>query len=287
MSPAASKDDQPFLHYTIQHRIVAWISVSLFDHVTYTVRHGLLQGMKRRGGLGWLPGFLSNPAETPEQRFWKGLDVRGQVVYDVGAFQGLLALHFAQQARQVICYEPNSKNRIRLRENLVLNRIENVQVRDAGLGSQPQNLSMVYSPLMPGGASVEPKTVEQLLHSATAVKKEEIRITTLDMELADESMPRPDFIKIDVEGWEIEALRGGRNILTTYRPALFLEMHGETMNEKKRKVAEIIACLNEFGYRDIRHIESGTAITAGNSTAAVEGHLYCPRPGPIGARSVG
>ena len=176
----------------------------------------------------------------------------------------------------MICYEPNPRNRVRLKENLALNGIENVRVRDAGLGSQAQNLSMVYNPLMPGGGSVEPKTVEQLLHSAAPVLKEEIRITTLDIELSDPALPRPDFIKIDIEGWEIEALRGGRNTLAAYRPALFLEMHGETMNDKKRKVAEIVACLNEFGYRDIRHIESGTAITAENSTVAVEGHLYCP-----------
>lgn len=276
MSPSTSKDDRPFAHYTLKHRIVAWISINLFDNLTYTVRHGLLQGMKRKGGLGWLPASLSREAETPEQRFWKELDLRGLVVYDVGAFHGLLTLHFARQARQVICYEPNPRNRVRLKENLALNGIESVRVRDAGLGSQAQNLSMVYNPLMPGGGSVEPKTVEQLLHSAAPVLKEEIRITTLDIELSDPALPRPDFIKIDIEGWELEALRGGRNTLAAYRPALFLEMHGETMNEKKRKVAEIVACLNEFGYRDIRHIESGTAITAENSTVAVEGHLYCP-----------
>jgi FkbM family methyltransferase len=278
MSPAANKDDQPFLHYTFKHRVVAWISIHLFDHFTYTVQHGLIQGMKRKGGLGWLPAFLSDSAETPEQRFWRELDLRGLVVYDVGAFQGLLTLYFARQARQVICYEPNPKNRFRLNENLALNGIENVRVRDVGVGSRQQNLSMVYNPLMPGGASVEPRTVEQLLTSAAPVLKEDIRITTLDLELSQASLPRPDFIKIDIEGWEIEALRGGRNTLTTHRPALFVEMHGETMNEKKRKVAEIVACLNEFSYRDIRHIESGVAITAENSTIAVEGHLYCPRP---------
>jgi FkbM family methyltransferase len=288
-----SQDDQPFLHYSIQHRVVAWISVRLFDHFTYTVRHGLIQGMRRKGGLGWLPAFLTSATETPEQRFWKELDLRGLVVYDIGAFQGLLALYFAQKARQVICYEPNLENRTRLKENLALNGLKNVQVRDVGIGSEPRNLSMVYNPLMPGGASVEPKTVEQLLHSATAVQQQEIRITTLDFELAGAALagaalaraaparaalPPPDFIKIDIEGWESEALRGGRNTLTTYRPALFLEMHGETMNEKKRKVAEIVATLNEFGYRDIRHVESGTAVTAENSTVAVEGHLYCPKP---------
>jgi hypothetical protein len=51
--------EQPFRHYSRKHSAIAWISQNLFDYVTYTVRHGLLRGMKRKGGLGWMPQFLS------------------------------------------------------------------------------------------------------------------------------------------------------------------------------------------------------------------------------------
>jgi hypothetical protein len=34
----------------------------VFDAATYTVRHGLLKGMKRKGGLGWVPAMFSYPA---------------------------------------------------------------------------------------------------------------------------------------------------------------------------------------------------------------------------------
>ena len=116
---------------------------------------------------------------------------------------------FVKQARHVICYEPNPANRACLKENLALNAIENVQVRDVGLGSPAQKMSMVYNPLMPGGSSVSRKLLS-LRHSAMPVLQEEIRITTLDLELSDPALPRPDFIKIDIEGWEAEALRRGR-----------------------------------------------------------------------------
>ena len=88
-------DDQPFHHYTTKHRIVAWISQHLFDHVTYTVRHGPIKGMKRKGGLAWLPEFLSGSTRTPEQSFWMHLNLKGRVVYDIGAFRGLPTLFFA------------------------------------------------------------------------------------------------------------------------------------------------------------------------------------------------
>jgi len=267
---------RPFRHYTLRHRVVAWLSVNLFDGVTYTVRHGLLQGMKRKGGLGWLPGRFSSILDTPEYRFWKNLDLTGQTVYDVGSFQGLLALYFARTAKQVICYEPNPRNRARLQENVALNRLTNVRVRDVGLGSKPGQFEMVFNPLMAGGGSIDQKTVDQLLKSGTPAVRVRIQIATLDQDRRDEALPEPDFIKIDTEGLELDVLKGALNTLER-RPALFLEMHGETMDEKKRKVAEIVALLEEVGY-DIRHVESGTVITSPNSAVAAEGHLYCVPP---------
>ncbi len=269
-----AEDDRPFRHYTLKHRIVAWISQTFFDGVTYTVRHGLIQGMKRKGGLGWIPQAFSGQFESKEEAFWKGLDLSGMVIYDVGAFHGILTLFFATRGARVISYEPNTKTHARLMDNIRLNGLQNVTVRKFGLGSQPQNATLVYLPLMAGGASMEEKTVEQL-KSSGASSSEEIRITTLDRDIAETRLPPPDFIKIDVEGWEIEVLRGARCALATYSPALFLEMHGETMNEKRRKVAELVDFLEQAGYRDILHIETGTAITSANSAIAVEGHLYC------------
>ncbi len=134
---------------------------------------------------------------------------------------------------------------------------------------------MVVDPLMPGGSSVDPKMTDQILHSGTATKSEEISITTLDEEIPRSQLPEPDFIKIDIEGFELEALRGARQTLLTKKPALFLEMHGDTVREKKRKVAEIVAFLWEVNYRKILHIESGTLMTPETSAVAMEGHLYC------------
>ncbi len=274
MADSDSKEDLPYRHYTLKHRIVAWISANLFDSVTYTVRRGLLQGMKRKGGLGWIPS--SNGALTPEHRFWSELDLTGLTVYDVGAFQGLLTLFFAKRAKAVVCFEPNSRNRTRLNENLRLNGIQNVQVRPVGVGSRTETLKMVGNPLMPGGSSVDAKMVEGILQSGGAtVAVEEIPIVALDEEIPRAGLAAPGFIKIDIEGWEIEALRGAAQTLRQYKPALFLEMHGETIREKKRKAAEIVAFLWDLNYRQIRHIETGAAITPANSAVAMQGHLYC------------
>lgn len=148
------RDDRPFRHYTLRHRIISSISRHLFDQLTYTIRRGPLKGMRRKGGLAWIPELGRPTGRTPEQRFLAGLDLAGKVVYDVGAFEGLFTLFFAGRARQVVCYEPNPRNHARLLKNLELNRIQNVTVRKAGLGAKPCSARLVWDPAMAGAATV-------------------------------------------------------------------------------------------------------------------------------------
>ncbi len=158
---------------------------------------------------------------TAEQQFWYGLNLSGMTVYDVGAFHGLLILFFASRAKRVVCFEPNTQNHKRLMENLMLNGIKNVEVCKVGVGSRCETLTMMGSPLMPGGASVDQKIVEGLLRCGVQTVAEEIPIVTLDEDLPQAQSAPPDFIKIGIEGWEIEALRGARHTLEVYKPRCF------------------------------------------------------------------
>jgi FkbM family methyltransferase len=244
----------------LKHKAVSWISRNLFDHLTYTVRNGLNKGLRRRGGLGWLP-FESNL--TPEVLFWKNLDLTGKVVYDVGAFHGLLTLYFARQAKTVVAWEPNSRNRKRLEENLRLNVFQNVIVRPYGLSSESMRAHMTFDAASPGTAKISDGMGAQ-------PGDEIVEIRMLDQE---EGLDIPSLIKIDVEGFELNVLEGGRRTLQRH-PDLFLEMHGANPEDKRRRVAAIVEMLWSIGYRNILHVESGGKITPENSAVAAQGHLY-------------
>src|ERR1700682_3231234 len=148
-----ANDDLQFRHYSLKHRLIAFISSTLFDHFTYTVQHGLLKGMKRKGGLGWIPGSVAGSVETLEHHFWGSLDLTRLVVYDIGAFHGLVSMFFASHAGQVVAFEPSQRNRRRLQENICLNGFTNVTVRDVGIGSHSDNVELVSWALMPGGST--------------------------------------------------------------------------------------------------------------------------------------
>jgi len=246
--------------YSIKHKVVSWVSKNLFDNVTYTVRNGVNKGLVRRGGLGWLP-FEST--DTPEAQFWKSLDLRGKVVYDIGAFHGLLTIYFARQARSVVAFEPNSRNRRRLIENIRLNSFSNVTVRPYGLSSRAMQAEMSFDALVPGTASLD----GTIAHGA---EHETIELQTLDQQ---QDLDPPDFIKIDVEGFELEVLKGAARTLERH-PDLFLEMHGADPADKRFRVEAIVRHLWERGYRDISHVEGKMSISPENAAAAAQGHLY-------------
>jgi FkbM family methyltransferase len=274
-----SQDDEPYRHYSVRHKLIALVSQRLFGNITYTVRHGLLTGMRRRGGLGFLPEALVGRNDTAETAFWRRLDLRDQVVFDIGAFEGLLTLFFARQAKQVVSYEPNSRSHQRLVENVRLNGLRNVLIRKVGLGAGERKSNLVWSPTMPGGASAEQAIAGGIQTSGKRLHAEEVIITTLDKEMATASLPAPDLIKVDIEGLELEALEGATRTLRQHSPKLFLEMHGETMSEKQRKAHQLVSFLVGLGYARITHVETARQITVENSQVAAEGHLYCSRAG--------
>lgn len=243
----------------LKHKIISWVSQNLFDNVTYTVRSGLNKGLRRRGGLGWVP----QQHMTAEHAFWASLDLRDKVVYDIGAFHGLLTIYFARTARKVVAWEPNSRNRNRLLENVRLNNFQNVIVRPYGLSSEAFTATMSFDPLVPGTSSID----RNIAHGAS---HETIEVRVLD---AEHGLEPPDFIKIDVEGFELEVLKGAPRTLAKH-PTLFLEMHGANMEDKRRRVQAIVEHLWELGYRDILHVESQTRIDPGNAAIAAQGHLY-------------
>lgn len=256
------------LHYTLTHRAVAAVS-QWFDGYTYTVRHGPLSGMKRKGGLGFLP---FGPRRTAESQFFAQLDLRNRVVYDVGGFQGLLTLFFAARAAHVVVYEPNPASRARLEENLRLNGVGNVTVRPVGVGDGRREATLTFDPLMPGAASADASIAAQIRttaeHSATAT----VPIVTLDEDLAERGLPLPDFVKIDVEGLELAVLTGMRELLYAHRPTLYIEMHGATLDEKLANASRVVTLLDEIGY-PLRHVESGQRVTPSVSAIAAHGHL--------------
>ena len=250
---------------------------SLIDHLVYTTKYGPARGLKRQGGMGWLPSFVPRPHEwDAEERFLAALDWQGLTIYDVGGDQGLFTLFFAHRAGasgQVIAFEPNPQSYKRIQRNVELNHFNNVRVLPVGLGNRRAKLTFTYPALEPARGTATQTIADQIRHEASAMVCE-IEVNSLDDEIERSQLPAPQFIKIDVEGMEYAALLGMQETLRNFRPRLSIEIHGAEMEEKVANAERVVKLLEASGYR-MRHIESNTVVSSPNAACSREGHLYC------------
>ena len=263
---------------SFKRKIVARLNHSSFiDNHIYTAKHGPAKGLKRQGGMGWLPSFLPRMHEwDAEEDFLAELDWNGLTVYDVGGDQGLFTLFFAQRVGEegkVIVFEPNPHSLKRIEQNIRLNNFINVKIMPIGLGEKCETLQFTFPVAEPARGTAIPSIADQIICEANAIACE-IQVSTLDSEISQSDLPIPDFIKIDIEGMEYSALKGMRETLQKYHPRLLIEMHGADMEEKVESARHVVTLLEEMGYR-IQHIESGEEISRANAERASEGHLYC------------
>lgn len=258
-------------HFRFHHMIVACFSQRLFGNYTYTIRHGLATGMRRKGGLGFLPVKFG---ETAEVRFLRQLPLAGKVVYDIGAFEGILTLFFARHAKQVISWEPNPCNYARCVENVQLNNLKNVRVLNHGISNAARTIDLLCDPLFPGAGSGDVAIKGQIAASVKSAHKVSILVVRLDDEVLKSGLPLPHLIKIDIEGMEFQALEGMHRILVENRPELFIELHGATTREKIENAQSVIAYLEKHKYciYDVEHGDYPTHATLGDRRPS---HIYC------------
>ncbi len=146
----------------------------------------------------------------------------GDVVVDIGANVGCIALMAARRVGAgglVVAVEPNPDNLQMLYAGIVLNRSDNVRVLPYAASTASQVVSL----------SDNPSNTHLLAARPPAARSLYAQTVILDESLA--WLPRLDLVKIDVEGYEIAAFDGCRNLLERHRPALVGEFNPRCLIE--------------------------------------------------------
>lgn len=72
--------------------------------------------------------------------------------------------------------------------------------------------------------------------------------TTIDLLCEKHNISKVSFIKYDIEGYEIEALKGSFNTLNKNKPLLLLEVNGHCLRIRDKRPYDIIDTLEDLGY---------------------------------------
>jgi FkbM family methyltransferase len=154
---------------------------------------------------------------------------------DVGAHVGLFSLLAARQGARVLALEPNPATAEILRENLRLNGFSDAQVRSVAAGERDGVGVLEVPEIYDGRASIVPGWASGA--EGTPFRRIEVPIRTIDQEFSGSGFDRIDWLLIDVEGSELQALRGARKTLDRTRRVI-LEVARGPWREECRRILE-------------------------------------------------
>lgn len=172
----------------------------------------------------------------------------GMTVLDIGAHHGfhtLLASLLVGNKGKVISFEPSPRERKRLARHIRFNKCKNVRIEPVALGKSTGKSDFF---LVEGYSdycnSLRPPAVEE------QTRRIQVDMTTLDEYLSRSGVAKVDFIKIDVEGAEVDLLRGARKTLESgeQRPVLLVEVSDTRTKPWGYRAGDIIHLLHQWRY---------------------------------------
>lgn len=210
--------------------------------------------------------MLLNPTEHIQQQlFWYGYyekelgDLLRKIVkpndvfVDIGANIGyfsLLVAHNSSSAK-VVAFEPAADLYQKMKDNIALNKIENIMTVNAAVGkvNEEKELFISASDNLGMSSFVQPENYSG--------KKERVNVVTLDDWFKSSGLSKIDIIKLDIEGSEFAAIKGMTQILKEQKPILIVELNPETLSMFNLKSSEIRDHLNHLNFEGFLILRDG------------------------------
>lgn len=168
------------------------------------------------------------------------------ILYDIGANVGLVALHAARQCR-TIALEPDPAFLARLERNLQLNPGISVEVLPVAIGDSDRTATLFTDGVEGNSPS--------LVHQRDEKHAVEVRVERLDTLVGRRALPAPTVLKLDIEGAEVLALRGAKRLLhgPTAPRALFIEVHHSFLPAFGSSADEVLTLVRRAGYDTVNY----------------------------------
>ncbi len=186
---------------------------------------------------------------------------KGNIVFDIGANIGETALRLSRLIEPggcVFAFEPDALNYSKADYNIKLNRVDNIRLVNVGLGTVNKSVKLytVYD--------INRGMNRILDDDDVPFEYSEIQIMALDDFVSENAITQIDLIKIDVEGYEMEVLKGAIKSIGKYKPVIFAEIDDFYLQQHHSSASRLVQWLESFNYRII-HSETGEKITSENN----------------------
>ena len=161
------------------------------------------------------------------------------VILDIGANIGQNTVYYSDLATKVHAYEPVPQFFDVLSMNVAANSCSSVVLHQVGIGDTTHMSRLKIMKKNIGHS--------RILADREKESDQEITIETIALD-DDPIVGNIDFIKMDIEGYEVYALRGMQSLLAAHRPILQIECMESNLSVHDFTTQDIITFLSSFGY---------------------------------------
>jgi len=187
----------------------------------------------------------------------------GDTVLDVGANVGTHAVFFSHLVRangRVLAFEPLPPNIGALRETIGRrSRAPNIRVIQRAVGNPAQAGSEVTI-TAPGDDLTQASLRRHDAGSwetSPGIREYTVALTSLDSEREVQGLSSIDFVKIDVEGGELDVLKGAVQTLGRHYPLVYCEVYEKWATSFGYTPGDLFAFARSIGYTGVRAISKG------------------------------
>ena len=171
-----------------------------------------------------------------------------KVILDIGANFGVQSLQFASNFNnsKIFAIEPTRYAFKKMLKNLDLNRdfAKNIFPEQIFLSSYNKKLPKgVYS-----SWNLDLDSEQHMKHKGTKKETANSKVYTLDEFTDLKKIKNADFIKLDVDGFELDVIKGGMNYLKIFKPPIFMELAPYLYREFGYSIDELIDNLRSLNY---------------------------------------
>jgi len=177
-------------------------------------------------------------------------------IFDVGANIGYTSLLMGKanhSKSNVYAFEPDPNTYQNLLHNLKLNKISSIYPYNLGIGKKESREKLVVS--QNGNLG------ENSINNNAKENFNWITLTSIDLFCVKNNVDKIDLIKIDVEGYEYNVLKGAEKTINKDKPVLFVEIIDEKLKSNDSSSKEVISFIERY-YSNIYDVATKERVTS-------------------------
>ncbi|MGF1924652.1 MAG: FkbM family methyltransferase [Bacteroidia bacterium] len=162
-----------------------------------------------------------------------------QICFDVGANMGFYSIWLSKFTNnKIYSFEPNKKNYDRLIENISINKGANIIANNCGLSDQSGSAKFTKSR----------DGENHIVLEKTDLSTETIQLQTIDEVIETNNIERIGYLKIDVEGFELNVLKGAKLCLKKKQVDIIQLEINNSIHNSHHSIQDLVTFLESYGY---------------------------------------